>query len=205
MAVGSAIGQMRVTWAGFPGGPGVSTFYFGHSGVGAVTSTDATNAALNLQAFFNAIKATIPTSINVSWDGIAELVYDGDGELAGSLTYTIPGSITGTGAAAYSGASGAAATWLTATIRNGRVLRGRTFIVPMSTVVYDTDGTITSTQLTTLRAAATALVASQAGANPWGFLVWGRPRGVGASDGTAALVTSSAIKDKVAILSSRRD
>jgi hypothetical protein len=85
-------------------------------------------------------------------------------------------------------------------IINGRRLRGRTFLVPLGSTFYTTDGTPIETARTNIAAAAAVLIANTGGP-PLG--VWRRPSPSGV--GVLGVATTASVPDKAAVLKSRRD
>lgn len=141
----------------------------------------------------------ISTTIQVPSSG--DVIEDTTGALvrgwAGAAQAPISGSSTDTCAAGV----GACVTWNTGGIVGTppRRLRGRTFLVPLSTFAYDQQGTLTPAQITALNNFATSLRTNNV------FGIWHRPTTPGGTDGTSYGVISHSLRDKVAILSSRRD
>jgi len=116
------------------------------------------------------------------------------------LTVTAGSAISGFVSGGFSSATGACINWNTPEVRNGRRVRGRSFIVPLASSQYDVDGTLTAGALTGLQTRADTLVGGG-----WDLQVYKRPTIKGATDGDSATVTSARIADKTAILRSRRD
>lgn len=145
------------------------------------------------------LQPVLPTGVTISVAGTGDVYDDATGTLTGSWSASGAGSFSGEAAFNPAAGVGACVTWNTGLIVNGRRLRGRTFLVPLATVAYDADGTLTTTTLTALQSFATALLAS----GPLG--IWHRPTTPTSSDGSASGVTSFRLRDKVAILTSRRD
>lgn len=91
---------------------------------------------------------------------------------------------------------------------------GRTFIGPLSGGMCDAEGTVSDSQLDSLRNTATALVNASTAATGWSIGVYGlqdqAPPGISSRD-RAALphvlrdITSVRVKDQFAVLRSRRD
>lgn len=95
------------------------------------------------------------------------------------------------------GANCIAVTWRTAVAsRHGK---GRSFMGPIKAAVADTNGTVTTSPLTAARAAATALASSNAGIPDGAWGVYSREQNI------IRDITSATIKDKFAVLRSRRD
>ena len=182
--------RTRVTWAGFKGGPGVSTFY-----------SDGTSPA-NLDAlrsFFASFAAMLPTGLTIQVAGDGDIIDDATGTLTGSWSGTQPAVVSGTGTGGYAGAVGGMVTWVTGTVHNGRRLKGRTFMVPLASGAFSGSGVLYATFATTAKSAADTLIA----ATGPDWYVWGRPGPKG--PGTSAPISSAVAGNLVAVLRSRRD
>lgn len=186
----TTLGRIRVAWTGFPGGPGVSTFY----------ATDPLSFVGPLRTFFDSIKTLLPTDVTIQVPGAGDMVDDGTGNLIGSWTTATPAAVVGTSVAVYAAPNGLCVDWLTGTVRGKRRMQGRTFVVPVTTAFMQSDGQPSSAARTTLGNAGTTLVGS---ASTAGWRIWGRPK-VG-SAGTSALVTSARVPTFWVVLRSRRD
>lgn len=135
--------------------------------------------------------------------GAGDAIEDTTGALVGQWSGT-GGSVNGSSAGAAAAAGvGCCVTWYTGGIVPGkkgpRRLRGRTFLVPLSNASFDANGTIESTTLADMRSFATALIGAG------GLAVWHRPNPALSLAGNSYAVLSSNVRDKVAILTSRRD
>lgn len=156
--------RVNVSWANFPGAPGVSSFYY--KDVPTQAEVDA------LRTFFNSLNAYLPagltTQVPASGDAFDELT----GKLAGTWTVgTQPAVSTASGAGNYAGNAGAVVHWLSSGVVNGHRVRGRTFLVPLVSSAFDFTGSLGTTALAAIQASAVALVASMS-ANG---VVWSRP------------------------------
>lgn len=159
------LARVNVAWQNFPGAPGLSQFFFANTAM--QTSVDA------LRTFFDAVKATIPTGTTITVPGTGDLVDEATGTITGTWSVTTPPTvITCTGAGAYAGNAGLVVHWLTPTVIRGRRVRGRTFLVPQVATSYETNGSISASVLTTVNAAAAALL-TNVGSN---FRIWSRPQ-----------------------------
>lgn len=185
----TAIQRYRVRWSGFPGAPGISTFYF----------TAPTAPAADLHALYAGIATHLPSNTNISFDAGGDLIDDTNGALAGSWTAagaaSIPGGSTGT----YAGPVGACIDWLTGSVINRRRLMGRTFFVPLSSTSFDTDGSLSSTVMTDFVGAMNTFLGTSTFTN---MLIWHRPKG--ASPGASHPATGGRVPDKAVVLRSRR-
>jgi hypothetical protein len=190
------IAEIQVSWTGFPGSPGVSTFY-----------SDA-SVALPLAAirtFFDTIKTRFPSVTNWTFPGVGDIFDSATGALVGSWAQAAPAVLVATGSAGnWVGPAGACVNWQTSTIvppvpprTTGHRLRGRTFLVPFDTNQFD-NGSLVAATVTNVLAASTALVAA-AGAD---LRVWHRP--VAGAGGVAGAITGATVPDKAVVLRSRR-
>lgn len=197
--------RVKARWSGFTGSPGYSNFYFREFSDGAwePTAAEADQCMGKIHTFFDSMKLIFPPNVRIQVMNDCEVINDANGELQNVLTPASRAVIAGTsGAANYSAATGAVITWRTGNVRNGRRVRGRTFLVPCATVAYDLDGSLQNSTITTLNTAANALIA---GTGTPDLHVWSRPSAPGAADGVSYVVTSQNTPDKVAVLRSRRD
>jgi hypothetical protein len=198
----SQMAKVTINWSGLPGGPGYTNLYFQDiTGSSAIDQTVVDSAVSKTDAWLAAFRPALPNSISTAVSATVEAVEETTGELQSFYTGTPAAAALGTGGTAYSAPSGAVVSWYTSTVRNSRRIRGRTFMVPLATSAYDTDGSILAARITTWNAATTTLIATGASAE---LGVWSRPSGPNASDGDWALVTSFRIPDMASILTSRR-
>lgn len=198
--------RQRVVWTGFPGAPGLSTFYF----------ADAAASQSALTTFLNAIKGLLPPDVTLTIEPGGDVLNDANGVLTASWAGTLQTPVSGTGGAPHAGPAGMITRWETATIRAGSRLRGRTYLVPTTADVFDNPGNILPSQVSILAAASSTFV----GAVTPNLLVWQRPRlartaytdghghvhkALAARDGSSAVVISSSVPNIAAVLRSRRD
>lgn len=183
-------------WQGLPGLTGFSTFY----------SLTAANPAA-IRTFFGAVQALIPTPCTIQVSGSGDTIDEATGTLTGTWTAATPTLVSCTGTT-YAAPCGGLVTWTTSTVRRGRILKGRTFLVPMWSGAYTTAGNIASGNVSTIQAAATALVSAFSGT----LVVWGRPildystkPPTTVAPGVSGVVTGAVAQSKVVTLRTRRD
>lgn len=196
------LARVTVNWSGFTGAPGFTNLYFRNATPGIIDQAVVDAAVTKVDAWLAAWQARLPNTVTVQTDSAIEVIDDTNGELQGFFQATVGAARVGTGTGNYSAASGAVANWYTDAVRNGRRIRGRTFLVPVAGSFLASNGSLDDTSLTGLRAS-TATFISATGASR--LVVWGRPTAPAATDGVSAEVTAFTIPDKAAILSSRRD
>lgn len=194
---------MRVTarWTGFSGAPGYSNFFFSSGFLdGGLLGDEAELLANRVRGAFNALQPRIPETVTISIEPEVPVIDSDSGTIQSFNTITPPDDVSGGNATSFAGPAGAVITWRTNDLRNGRRIRGRTFLVPLAFSSYEGDGTLTSDTIGYLRDFADELV----GGSLEGDLgVWSRP--VGGGGGVFATVTSYTIPDMAAVLRSRRD
>lgn len=194
--------RVVVKWTGFNGGPGFTNLFFQTSGATAVTLPDAQDAVNKVESWTSSISNHLPTSVTVQVDPTVVEMNEQNGMQIGFLATTGPAAHVGGDSTGYSAASGACFNWYTNGVRNGRRVRGRTFIVPLGGGKYDSQGTLSTTTVNSFTTATNTLIAASSLSQ---LTVWSRPSAPGATDGQAHQVTNYTLPDKAAILTSRRD
>lgn len=192
---------LRVTtlWGGFVGAPGFTSMHFGPGGGSLTEAADAATAAV--RTFWDTIKGNLPSTVTLNVQQEVPFFDIATGHLTSVANSTSPPLVVaGTNSNPVAAPAGAQVLWLTGALRGTRRLRGRTFIVPLSSQAMETNGSLLATFITSLSGAAATLRATAA--TP--MQVWGRPSpALGA--GFAAPVAGHAVRDKVCVLRSRRD
>lgn len=200
------VDRVRVTWSGFPGGPGLSTFYVtsGAAAVGPISS------------MFAGFRNQLPMDVSYNVPGSGDAIDPITGLISGSWAGGTPTPGSGGGSGGYSAPAGALIRWATGGIVRGHRVKGRTFLVPIVASSYQADGTLIADALTMIQNAASGLVA----ALPTDLFVFSRP-----SKGSPAwtdvhgklhplkpphvggvfAVTSAIVPDQSVVLRSRRD
>jgi len=192
--------RMTMRWTGFTGAPGYTNFHFlDPQDEPTLAQFDA--AATRVRTFFGAHNTWIPAGVTIEYPAVMEKFNTGTGALEGEFPITALTNTVGTGTGNWSSATGLCINWGTSLVVNGRRLRGRTFMVPLANLSFDTTGTLSTTTLNGSLAAANALIAAT---TSLALAVWHKPD-PGTTNGLAAQVASASIKDKTAVLRSRRD
>ena len=190
--------RVKARWSGFTGSPGYSVFHFNAPDEAAgPEAQDCADAVRDLAFTW---RTHLPSIVTINVDPAVERIDIPSGGMVEIIDVTAPLAVQGTATGTYSAASGACIQWTTSGVRNGRRVRGRTFVVPLASSGYDAAGTLSTGALTDLQGGATAFADSFAGA-----VVYARPTGPGVEDGVAYDIGAGRVVDKVAILRSRRD
>ena len=193
----ATIVRLQAVWSGFQGAPGYTHWY----GISDGDSAAAANGlGTRMRAFFDAIKGFIPSGADVKVQRLYQVINDLNGNITSEgLLAADPLVVNGAASGGYAAPAGVCVNWETGAFNgNGRRIRGRTYLVPLAQIT-EADGSVTSAALGTITSAAGAAVG---GTGSLG--VWTRPS-PGGSDGTFNLAISALVKDKVAVLRSRRD
>ena len=177
------------------GGTGTNTWHVRLAEPPVTSVTEALEDAMEaIRLFYDQIKPTFNTVTEFRWDGLAAGVGPDEGQFLETTGWSVVGILAGGTlppanciVVGWTGTSG------------DRSKRGRTFLGPIGTAVNETNGTIAPTNLTNVRAGATALVAASQGGNGWGIGVWSRQEGV------IRDFVASQVRDQFGVLRSRRD
>jgi hypothetical protein len=193
----------KIRWNIPNAGAAYSVMHFDTNSGSTPTQADADEVVAKLAAFVTAIKGDIPPQVTLQVINETEEIVAATGTMLGVYAGPAQTAVPGTAGAAspWAAAAGAVIGWSTAGVRNGRRVRGRTFLVPLSSEAFDTDGTIKTVPLGRLQTAATNLLAQ--GTNVQ-LAVYARPTAPGASDGVSFDAVSARVPDMGAILRSRR-
>lgn len=186
------IARLRASWTGSQVvGPSISSFYF-----------DAAASGFPAAVFdlFDDLKAQIPTGVQITVPNTGDILSDTTGALTGTWTEAGGGVVSGTasGSATFVLGTGYRITWLTNGIRNGRHVRGTTFIVPVTGGTFDSSGRLSVAAQGVATTAATAYLAALGGSGR----VWSRPRGV--QNGESNEIVGSLVSEQPSWLRSRR-
>lgn len=204
------IGIVRTAWSGTSGGPGLTQHAVKAAAGGFWTAADAGVATAAVRAFWDAIKAYIPDDITLTVSPVCDLYEDTDGELLASEVAALsPASVAGTASGSYAMPVGIKMVLQTSDIRDGRRVRGATYIVPAASVAFTANGLVVSTARTAINTAGN----NMRGALTAGSLelsVWSRERpavvgGLPQRDGASFECTGIETSEKAAVLRGRRD
>lgn len=192
-----AILRVTAEWTGFLGAPGYSSFHF--MGGGGLIS-DAQQVATRVRDAFDEVNTSIPVDVQIAIHPEVEEIDEATGEVTGFQVIDPGDPLSGVGGGGYSAPSGAVVNWRTNDLRFGRRIRGRTFLVPLNSGSYDSDGTLSEDALQEVRAFADVLTTPDFDSE---LVVWSRP--IDGSGGVAGTVVGYSVPDKAAVLRSRRD
>lgn len=193
--------RVSAIWNGFPGAPGYSRFAFQD----LITDAARNGAGVNVHAFFDALKAYIPSGTTIQVQGTVDGYDMATGVLTSSAAMTsVPAAVTSTQTPqTYVAGAGVFVGWNTSVIFNGHRIKGRTFLVPIVASYFDNDGSPISTLITTVTAAGNTLASGTPD-----FAVWSRQMSTTKPavqiGGAIAPVDSCTVKDQASGLRSRR-
>ena len=195
------INRVRIALTGFIGGPGVMTFY---------CLTPATFVTA-LRAFCQGMSNFFPNSVTMTVEASGDVLDSTTGVITGTWVAASQLPVVGQLTGKYAAPVGMLVIWTTDSVFDGHRLRGKSFIVPAGSTVFEANGAVTASNASLLTTASQALLA----AAPADMVIWHRPRKARAADpthpavtyrpGGHSIVTGSRGSDKVAVLRSRRD
>lgn len=181
------------------GAPGLMTLYT-HDPIAENSATaDICNARLNDAVTAGA--ALFNTNVTIVGDSFVDTIDPATGVITSSdgvTSWTVTG-LNGTDP--LPPATAVVLSFSTDDIVNGRRVRGRAFVSPLSAAVLGTGGTLIGADLTVAQDMATSWW--DAGLTGTVTVVWHRP--VGGSGGSIHPITGSLVKNKFGVLRSRRD
>jgi hypothetical protein len=191
------IQRIRIALTGtWPGGPGVATFY----------GLNAAGMLPELKGLWAIYAQAMPSTVTIEYPTSGDVIDPLNGDLVGGWTAAGLAPDHGTQTGDYAAPIGAVVNWLTGGVLDGTHLRGRTFVVPLAGVSFDSMGQLATGTVSALQEVSTNKVATMS-AN---FVVWHRPRTVPTPRkpvhaGGYDIVTSAHVSSSAAVLRSRRD
>lgn len=187
-----AVREIKAVWTGVTGLPGVNTWYWNAGG----TIDDQVDA---VHQFYADLAGYLPPGVSIQVAGTGNELVESTGALSAVwAASSTPSVVNGSGSNAFAAGVGACVTWHTSTVVNGRLVHGRTFLVPLMSGVYASDGTLTSTFMGDIATRISDLITAAAG----DFKAWHRP--VAGSGGSLATVLSGSCPDQATRLVTRR-
>lgn len=191
------IWRVTTRWSGGAIGTGFTNMFF-TGGVGTEqAAADATRAFF--AGCYGGSGTDLPSGISLTFPSGVDLVEETTGVLTTTTSVTAPSSITGAGSGTYAAPAGACVSWLTGGVIDGRHVRGRTFVVPLLSSGFQSNGTIADALVTNISQAAAALIAAAPE-----LTIWHRPASIAAGGGASFPAVAFRLNDKVAMLTSRR-
>lgn len=127
--------QYKVLWSIPNAGPSVTVLHFRDQG-----APNAATIPPYIRAFFAEIASRLPNDVTISFDTEVTLIDTATGQLTSAFPVESPAPVAGTHSGTWAAGAGYRLVWSTQSIRNGRRVRGSTFLVPMSGAQFDAGG-----------------------------------------------------------------
>lgn len=193
--------RVRVDSSGWQGDDGINAFYFRPLDPGTeALNSDAGEAFNRVQAAYVDWRQFLPTNWTGVIRGEVEVIEATTGTLVGLLYPEGDAVVLGNSGSAFgASAAGLCINWNTEELRNGRRIKGRSFISPVSGN-GDANGSPSGTMLDNANGGASAL--TQQIAEPIAQVVWSRPKD--GPNGRSATVSGHRVRDSFSMLTSRR-
>lgn len=182
------LNRVRVLWQNFPGAPGYSNHYV----------SSAVTAQTEIRAFYDAVKGFLPAGLTIQVPSSGDQIDESNGTITGAWSGAAQALITATGSGNYPGSAGCCVNWKSNAVVAGRRPMGRTYLVPLTTGSFETNGSIAAATITAVTTAATTLITNLVD----GLKVWNRPTETRA--GGQATVLTAQVPDLAVVLRSRR-
>lgn len=192
--------RIRTVFQGWIGGPGLMTNYFARVG-----SWDQGAAQLAGDRVHNAMEAARQAFLDATnWknDLVADEFEQSTGELLNSFNITDASNNGAGNTNLLPPSNQICVSWKTDGVVAGRRVRGRTFLGPLALSAAEGNGTPTAAALVSANAFGTAM--GNAGLSDVRHVIWHRPTAAG-NDGSHHDIAEFTIRDKFAVLRSRRD
>jgi len=197
------VGVFAVTQSGDIGGAGISRFAVSPGGSGPFTNTQLNAIAAALLAMYTSVKSILPLNMLFTVAPTVQMVEDTTHGLVGQENIPTTGNVTGQTASSYMAGMGARMYWHTNQVRHGRLVRGATYMTPLSNSAMNSNGALTASAATQVAAAGNAYIAAlNAASTP--PMVLCRPTTKGGSDGTSVIISACTVSTKPAGMRSRR-
>lgn len=200
------LNRVRAQWTGFPGAPGVSTFY----------TSDPLIFLPALRALYLVMAPSLPTDVQISFDAFGDVVESSTGLITGSWVAPAVSLVQGTSPSVYSAPTGFQIAWQTSAITSGRRIKGRTFFVPGGSSIFTGGGGIAGPTRSTIDAAILTFLASvttnmvifqrvRKAAGAWTDVKGKVHPAVAFRAGGAGVVNAGHVAPLAVVLTSRRD
>lgn len=182
-----------VRWAGARVGAGASVFHF-QSVAGSAAAQPLANA---VRAMFFSLIAAFPDDISFSFDSEVRELSEA-GALLAAYPITAPPTTGGSSSAAFASGTGLMVRHNTGVILGGKRVRGRTFMVPVSSASFTTNGDVLASTVSAFNAAFATLITAANGVGA-PFSVWSR------ANAAIVPVVSSATQVRPSTMKTRND
>jgi hypothetical protein len=194
--------RVKINWTGFVGSPGYTNLNFEHIVDGAWTQPEVDAAVAKAQTWLTAQRAYFPPAVTTGIDPAVSEHNEQTGEVESFWQVTPNTAVAGTSASTnFTSGAGYCITWSTAGVRNGRRVRGRTFVVPVSSSSFEADGSLANANRTAWLAQATTLAGDSDNVR---LGIFAHTPGALIPDGGIYDVIGASIRDRPAFLTSRR-
>lgn len=177
-------------------GPSVTTLH-----ATPVNTFSAQAWADGVRAMFVALAPRFPNEVTVNFATEVTQHEDTTGALIGSFPVTPGAAVPGTDTGLWAGGTGIRIVWGTGAIRDGRRVRGTTFLVPTVAATFNNAGQVTPAAQGQIQTAAANYVQNGLTAG-YGPVVWSRP--APGRPGAWSLVSTVTVPQVAATLRTRK-
>ena len=177
--------RVRVSWTGWPGGPGVSTFHY---------ETPNAPPLADLRTLFGVIAQYVKSGIVLQVENVGQVIESTTMKAVAGWSAGVQTPLTASGGVNFAAPCGGYIQWKSGVFVGGRESRGKTFMVPLSSSWYDAEGTIHPTCKTAIDGAIATYLAAGGSVQ----------RIVNRKEFGFTSVSSGSVVDRAVVLTSRR-
>lgn len=194
--------RIKINWTGFVGSPGYTNLNFERINEGAWTQPDVDAAVTKVQTWLASVRLIQPPVVISGIDPAVSEHDEQTGDIVSFWTATPAAAAAGTNVGtAFTSGTGYCINWQTGGVRNGRRVRGRTFVVPITGSMYESNGSFINAEVASWRAQAITLASDTNGVR---LGIFAHTPNALIPDGGIYDVTGVSINDRPAFLTSRR-
>lgn len=195
---------IAVNVSGDIGATGISRFHVKRLDGTAPIAADCNSAGAALHAMYVSASAYMPTQTQWSFQSQCGIFDEATAELQGYVNMTsVPAIVPGASSGSYPAGNGLRIDWLTATVRNRRLMRAATYMVPLASVAYTATGQVNGTVAAAFGGYAQTMLNALATAS-LELVAYHRPAKGTFVGGTSGPVTAFRVPVQPASLRSRR-
>lgn len=131
--------------SGDVGGTGITRQKFIRSDHGTILVADANAAIAAWRAVWQAVHSEMPNTVSVQWEATCEVIDDNTAAVDGTVPISsVPATVFGSSTSHYAAGNGIRVNWTTSNVLNRRLIRGATFLVPLTVDAFLATGQVSS-------------------------------------------------------------
>lgn len=199
-----AVGEIAWNVSGDAGGVGISRFRFTRQDTADISGADCAAMATATANVINGWKPWGPTGITWTCSPVCNIYDETSGAVVPPLAgFAVPAPITGGGEGQHGAGLGVRLNWKTSQVLGRRLIKGATFLVPLSGLGFDGTGSVSSACQADVNTGAAAYLAAAVAAVCYP-VIWHRPKKGTVVGGLTGIVVAGLASPVSSGLRSRR-